>query len=102
MNLKVSLLVALLAGVAASSALADDLQYCDRPGFGDAFRAAVSNQVLNPEASENLRPVVGMDGPAAERVVQSYLKSFTKEGAVAPNIINLGLSPAGSGSSCNK
>jgi hypothetical protein len=42
--------------------------------WGRAFESAKYNQTLNPDASENLAPVVGLDGEEAEIVWRDHLK----------------------------
>lgn len=42
--------------------------------WGRSFESAKYNQILNPEAGENLEPVEGLDGAAAEMAQQRYLK----------------------------
>lgn len=44
--------------------------------FGDAVRAAVAQQILNPEASQNTDPVSGIDGKAAQHAMERYHDSF--------------------------
>lgn len=44
--------------------------------FGVSHEAAKSGQILNPEAGENLDPVYGLDGEAAETTTEKYRKSF--------------------------
>ena len=54
--------------------------------WGDSLEAAKSNQIMNPEAEENLEPVAGLDGQvAAELVLPSYRKLFL--GQVKPRSI---------------
>jgi hypothetical protein len=50
--------------------------------WGRAFESAKYNQTLNPDASENLAPVVGVDGEAAEIVWKDHLK--TESGPKGP------------------
>jgi hypothetical protein len=40
--------------------------------WGRAYETAKHNQIINPEAGKNVDPVKGMDGDAAERVMQTY------------------------------
>jgi hypothetical protein len=47
--------------------------------WGRAFESAKYNQTLNPDASENLEPVEGFDGAAAEMAQQRYLKGEEKK-----------------------
>ena len=42
--------------------------------WGRAFESAKYNQTLNPAAGENLEPVEGFDGAAAQIAQQRYLK----------------------------
>ena len=46
--------------------------------FGQSFRTARDLQILHPEASENLEPVTGLDGPASNQAIQRYRKHFQK------------------------
>jgi len=58
--------------------------------FGKAYQAAIANQTLNPDASTNLSPVIGMDGKSAEKELEMYRKSFQKEQANPTYILNVG------------
>ena len=40
--------------------------------WGSSFEASKTNQIANPDASENLDPVVGLDGQLAEKNMESY------------------------------
>ncbi|MCB4364369.1 hypothetical protein KIH07_11530 [Hydrogenophaga taeniospiralis] len=44
--------------------------------FGDAVREARAAQTLNPKASENTDPVLGIDGKAGAAAQQRYQESF--------------------------
>ncbi|OGP63498.1 MAG: hypothetical protein A2170_03985 [Deltaproteobacteria bacterium RBG_13_53_10] len=46
--------------------------------YGTSAKLAVVNQTLNPEASKNLGPVTGMDGEAAEGIMERYREGFEK------------------------
>jgi hypothetical protein len=62
--------------------------------WGKSFESAKSDQILNPEAGQNLDPVVGLDGQAAESSVVTYRKGFSpKKGK---QTINLNLGSIGS------
>lgn len=50
--------------------------------WGRSFESAKYNQTLNPEAGDNLAPVEGLDGEAAEGVWKDHLKK--EAGAKAP------------------
>lgn len=44
--------------------------------FGDAVNAAKAQQTINKEASKNTDPVAGLDGQAANSVIDSYHKVY--------------------------
>jgi hypothetical protein len=44
--------------------------------FGEAVRAAIAQQTVNPDASGNTDPVAGLDGKAANHTIDNYDKSF--------------------------
>jgi hypothetical protein len=46
---------------------------------GVAYGLAKQGQILNPDAGENLEPVVGMEGVVAETAMEQYRKSFEKQ-----------------------
>lgn len=46
--------------------------------YGNSFRAARDNQILNPEASDNLEPVEGLDGNAGVLATQRFNSFFKK------------------------
>ena len=53
--------------------------------WGDSLEAAKSNQIINPEAEENLEPVAGLDGQVAvELVLPIYRKLFQDQVARRP------------------
>lgn len=47
--------------------------------YGTSHKLAIFSQTLDPEAAKNLEPVAGMEGPAAQRVNDRYLKGFEKQ-----------------------
>lgn len=56
---------------------------CSRPttlgaNTGIAYGMAKQNQMLNPDAGENLDPVVGMEGKVTETAMELYRKGFEK------------------------
>lgn len=81
----------LLAGCAACllSACAPTTPHWDA-NFGNSVRAAVAQQILNPEASQNPDQVSGMDGRAARETIDRYQKSF-KEPAPQQNVFTIGV-----------
>ncbi len=40
--------------------------------WGSSYEAAITNQIANPEASENMDPVVGLDGELAAENMETY------------------------------
>jgi hypothetical protein len=44
--------------------------------WGKSFESAKSNQILDPEAGQNLDPVDRFDGQAAERAIGAYRSGF--------------------------
>ena len=58
--------------------------------FGKAYYAAIENQAINPDASKNLSPVIGMDGESAEKIMDTFKQSFQKEQPVQNYIFNVG------------
>ncbi len=47
--------------------------------YGESFRQAISNQILDPEAYKNLEPTQGLDGQAAEIVMDRYRETFKEK-----------------------
>ncbi len=86
-----ALLVAGLTGCATSSTPQFD------SNFGDAVNAARAQQTLNPDASQNTQSVDGMDGKAANSVMDRYHQSFEKPTPVG-NIFNIGVGSSGGAS----
>lgn len=44
--------------------------------FGDAVNMAKAQQTINPDASRNTDPVKGIDGQAANAIVDRYHKTY--------------------------
>ena len=44
--------------------------------FGDATREALRQQIINPQAGNNIDPVAGIDGRAARDAMDNYHESF--------------------------
>lgn len=76
------LLLGLLAGCASVTPNYD-------AKFGDAVRAALLAQTLNPNAAANPDPVLGIDGKAAVNALERYQESF-KTPPPTFEIINIG------------
>lgn len=47
--------------------------------YGTSAKLVKFNQILNPEAERNLAPVTGLDGKAAQTVIDKYEKGFEKD-----------------------
>lgn len=62
--------------------------------FGQAVREARAAQTINPKASENTDPVLGIDGKAGAAAQQRYQESF-KAPPRTFEIINIGGSITG-------
>jgi len=59
--------------------------------YGASYKMEIANQTLDPEASQNLQPVTGMEAPEAAKVYESYVKGFEKPaGSVQTYIIPIG------------
>ena len=46
--------------------------------YGASYNLSKYNQILNPDAGKNLKPVEGMDGKAANAALEKYRKDFEK------------------------
>jgi hypothetical protein len=68
-NISVGFIVVMLVGCGPSPITLT-------PKWGESFTMAKQGQILNPEAGENLAPVEGLDGQAAQATVEAYRKSF--------------------------
>jgi hypothetical protein len=58
--------------------------------YGTSYRLAVYGQILNPDAGKNTEPVTGLDGQAAEVIMNKYRKSFEKPKKDPVYILNVG------------
>ena len=47
--------------------------------YGTSHKLSKFNQILDPEAEKNLKPVEGFDGVASEGTKERYDKGFEKE-----------------------
>ena len=63
------LAVAVLAGCAPTTPNLD-------AKFGDAVNKAKAQQIINPDASRNTNPVAGIDGQAANAIIDRYHKVY--------------------------
>jgi hypothetical protein len=79
--------IALAAVLLAACSTTTTPDYDQR--FGDAVRQARMRQTLNPTASANPDPVMGLDGKAAQEGIHLYHDSFKVPPPVV-NVINIG------------
>ena len=49
--------------------------------WGRSHETAKFNQILNPDASKNLKPAADLDGQAANNNVEKYRDSFKEKGS---------------------
>ena len=58
--------------------------------WGRSYETAKYNQILNPDASKNLKPAADLDGQAANNNVEKYRDSFKEKGSQeTTNILKL-------------
>jgi len=67
-------LLVVLAGCASNSPNLD-------AKFGDAVNQAKAQQIINPDASRNTDPVAGIDGQAANAIIDRYHKVYESPSA---------------------
>lgn len=90
--------------IASILALAAALCACVEPApryeaeFGNATRATLNAQIINPNAGNNPDPVTGLDGRAARDAINNYQKSFAQP-QPTENVFNIGVGTDNSGSS---
>lgn len=58
--------------------------------YGTSYNLARSQQILNPTAQQNLEPVYGFDGRAAEATIQRYRGTFEKPPPAPTYAISVG------------
>ncbi len=46
--------------------------------YGKSYNMAKYGQILNPRATKNLEPVMGLKGTAAQEAMRKYTDSFSK------------------------
>ena len=64
--------------------------------FGNATRATLNAQIINPDAGNNPDPVAGLDGRAARDAINNYQKSFA-EPKPTESGFNIGVGNSSSG-----
>lgn len=83
------LLAGLLASVALAGCATTKTPYLDQK-FGEAVNTAKAQQTINPDASLNTDPVAGLDGQAADAVIDRYHKSYERPPAPT-NVFTIGV-----------
>ena len=73
---RLAAVLATATGVALLSACVSTTPVVDA-NFGNAVRQARAAQTLNPNASANRNPVLGIDGKAGAAAQERYQESFT-------------------------
>lgn len=58
--------------------------------MGEAMMLMRAQQTLNPDASRNADPVVGLDGKAAKGALDNYRDSFRQPPAETANFLSIG------------
>jgi len=51
--------------------------------YGTSYQLQKHSQTLNPQAEKNKKPVVGLNGKAAQNAVEKYQKGFEKSSEVS-------------------
>jgi hypothetical protein len=57
---------------------------------GTSFKLQKANQIANPDAGKDLKPVEGLDGQAAAAAMATRQKEFEKQDKPAATTINIG------------
>jgi hypothetical protein len=57
---------------------------------GTSYKLLKANQIANPDAEKNLKPVEGLDAPAAAAAVAKRQKEFEKQEKPCSTIVNIG------------
>ena len=66
--------------------------------FGRSYDMAKQGQILNPDASKNLKPVTGLNSKAADAVTKKYTDSFNaSDKSTQQSIAIVPVTPPGSG-----
>ena len=82
--------------IAIVLAIASMLNACVEPApryeaeFGNATRATLNAQIINPDAGNNQDPVTGLDGRAARDAINNYQKSYANP-EKPQNVFNIGV-----------
>jgi hypothetical protein len=79
-----------MAGVVALGGCAVSTTPKTDARMGEAMTLMRAQQTLNPDASRNTEPVVGLDGKAAKGALDNYRDSFRQPPAEAANFLSIG------------
>ena len=79
-----------IAGVVALSGCAATTTPKTDARLGEAMTIMRAQQTLNPEASRNTDPVIGLDGKAAKGALDNYRDSFRQPPAEAASFLTIG------------
>jgi hypothetical protein len=71
-------LLILIAGCSSTGKLFQEETALDK-NWGRSVETAKYNQIIDPEAGKNLKPVEGLSGNAAGNSVDKYEKSFKEK-----------------------
>ncbi len=88
---KISLWIGFIAILAISSGCAGPTRL--QMDYGTSFHLSKFNQILNPEAEKNLEPVTGLNGVAAQQIMEMFWKGFetpTPPPVYFPSLITVG------------
>jgi type IV pilus biogenesis protein CpaD/CtpE len=58
--------------------------------YGTSHKLQMVNQIANPDAEKNLKPVEGLDGQSAAAAMTKYRKEFEKQEKAPSGVSNLG------------
>lgn len=58
--------------------------------YGTSHKLQKANQIANPDAEKNLKPVEGLDGQAAAAAMTKHRKEFEKPEKAPTAIFNIG------------
>ena len=83
------IIIGIIAAIFVVSACSGTETLSER-NWGRSYETATYNQILNPQADKNLKPVESLDGQAAENDMQRYRDGFKEKKEAQPvNLINL-------------
>ena len=84
------IIVGIIAAVSFISACSGTDTLSQR-NWGKSYETAAYNQMLNPDADKNLKPVDSLDSQAAKNAHKKYQESFKTKSEKAPpvSLINL-------------